>query len=187
MPVWRITSITSITSIKEEPEVKLADWRVFEVQQASRTGRTRHLVGSVGWHFDGQVSSAIVNFDPATRSGLSESGRVYRLVGRGSGIGMNASYVWNHWKRRAEATDVVDVTPEIEALLATAQLKAAIEVGVADSEAGSFADFTSKEALSAHLAALRATEKPDRLQVLLTAPRGEPLDLPRDRPDVEGN
>jgi hypothetical protein len=75
--------------------VKLCDWRVFEVAQADRNARTRHIVGSVGRDYDGQSSSAIVRFDPATCRGLSEHGRIYQLVGRCFGIGMNAAYVWN--------------------------------------------------------------------------------------------
>jgi hypothetical protein len=38
MPVW------NISSIDEEPETKLHDWRVYEVQQSDRDGRTRHLL-----------------------------------------------------------------------------------------------------------------------------------------------
>ncbi len=109
--VWAIGPVASV------PEVKLLDWRVFEVQHADRAGRTRHFAGSIGWHYDGQVSSAIVSFDPATRSGTTESGRTYLLVGRGSGLGLNADYVWRAWLRKCSATDVVDVTPEIEELL----------------------------------------------------------------------
>ena len=119
MPIW------SITSVKEEPETKLHDWRIYEVQQAARAGRSRHFVGSVRRDCDGQCSSAIVHFDPVTRRGLSELGRIYQLVGRGSGIDANASYVWNTWKRKAGATDVKDVTDEIKALLSATQLKAA--------------------------------------------------------------
>jgi hypothetical protein len=63
------------------------------------------------------------------------------------------------------------------------ELKAAIEVDIADSDGGRFTESASSEALSAHLDALRATEKPRLLQVLLNAPRGEPLDLSRDRQD----
>lgn len=109
--------IRAIGPVPSAPEVKMLDWRVFEVQQADRADRTRHFVGSTGWHYDGQVSSAIVRYDPATRCGTSESGRVYQLVGPGSGIGMNASYVWNVWQSKAGVRDVLDVTPEVEALI----------------------------------------------------------------------
>ena len=109
--VWAIGPVSAV------PESKLLDWRVFEVQRAGHHVRTRHFVGSVGWHYDGQVSSTIVSFDPATRSGTTESGRVYQLVGRGSGLGLNADYVWRKWLRRCAAADVVDVTPEVEELL----------------------------------------------------------------------
>lgn len=117
-PEDQVTSCNwAIGPVSDVPEVKLADWCVFEVQQADRPARTRHFVGSVGPDDDGQSSSAIVLFDPATRRGLSERGRIYQLVGRGSGIGMNADFVWSTWKRKAGARDVVDVTPEIEELL----------------------------------------------------------------------
>lgn len=109
--IWSIGPVTAVSG------VKLLGWRVFEVQQAGHPGRTRHFVGSTGWHFDGQVSSAIVRYDPATRCGKTESGRVYQLVGPGSGIGMNASYVWNAWLSKCSATVAVDVTAEIEELL----------------------------------------------------------------------
>lgn len=109
--------VWAIGPVAEVPGVKLEQWRAFEVQQADRAGRTRHFVGSTGWHYDGQVSSAIVRYDPATRCGTSESGREYQLVGPGSGIGMNASYVWNAWQRKAGVQDVLDVTQEVEALI----------------------------------------------------------------------
>lgn len=156
MPIWEIRSIS------EEPDTKLLDWRVFEIQQADRAERTRHFVGSVGRDYDGQCSSAIVEFDPSTRRGLSELGRIYQLMGRGSGIGMSADYVWSNWKRKTGATGVVDVTDEIKKLIATAQLRAAVDAGIADSRAGRFTEFNSKEALSAHLEKLRATAKPNR-------------------------
>lgn len=111
MPVW------TIEPISEQPVSVMLDWRVYEVQQADRAERTRHFAGSVGRDYDGQSGSAVVSFDPATRCGLSELGRIYKLAGRGSGLGMNAEYVWNTWKRKSGATDVVDVTTEIEALL----------------------------------------------------------------------
>lgn len=116
-------SVWAIGIVSEVPEVKLHDWRVFEVQQADRTGRTRHFVGSAGHDDDGQCSFAIVRFDPATRRGLSELGRIYQLIGRGTGIGGSADYFWAIWKRKAGARDVVDVTPEIEVLLTKQEAK----------------------------------------------------------------
>lgn len=55
------------------------------------------------------------------------------------------------------------------------RLRAAVQKGIDDSDAGRFAEVVSSEALSAHLAELRAAEESDRLQVPLPAPRGEPL------------
>lgn len=113
-----MTSIWVISSVPHELDViKLHDWRVYEIQQADRETRTRHFVGSVGRDDDGQNSSAIVRFDPATRRGESECGRIYQLMGRGMGIGASADYFWAIWRRKSGATGVIDVTPEIQKLL----------------------------------------------------------------------
>jgi hypothetical protein len=55
------------------------------------------------------------------------------------------------------------------------ELKAVIEIGIADSHAGSFTEFNSKETLSAHLSALRATEGPEHFPGLTTGPERTPL------------
>lgn len=103
--------------------MKLTDWRVFEVQQAERADRTRHAVGSLWPLYDGQVSSAIVKFDAATRTATTNSGNQYELSGRDSGLGQNASYTWDFWRSRCSATDVVDVTGEYEELLLKTEQK----------------------------------------------------------------
>jgi hypothetical protein len=94
---------------------ELAQWRFFEVQQADRPDRTKHVAGSTGWHGDGQVSSAIASFDPSTCTATTESGSTYQLVGRGNGLGVNAQYVWDSWCRHAGATAVVDLTADCTA------------------------------------------------------------------------
>lgn len=77
------------------------------------------------------------------------------------------------WSRNTSNFDEEPVEPS------TQRIEAAVEVGIADR----CTSFESKEALPAHLAALRTTEKLDTVSVLLTAPRDELLDLPRDRPN----
>jgi hypothetical protein len=93
---------------------ELAQWRVFELKQSARPERTRHMAGSTGWHGDGQVSSAVVSFDPIARTATTESGNTYVLAGGGNGLGVNAQSVWDSWCRNAGATAVLDVTKEYE-------------------------------------------------------------------------
>jgi hypothetical protein len=63
------------------------------------------------------------------------------------------------------------------------EVRRAVGARLAGSAAGKYTEFESADALKSHLATLRATEQPGLLEVLLTAPRGEPLELPRDGPD----
>lgn len=114
MSIWVVPSVPNAPD-----EIKMHDWRVYEIQQADREARTRHFVGSVGPDDDGQCSNAIVRFDPATRRGESECGRIYQLIGRGTGISTNADYFWAIWRRKSGAIGVTDVTPEIQKLLST--------------------------------------------------------------------
>lgn len=106
-------SVWSIDSIEDRPDVTLRDWAVFEVP-LNGPGQpwTRHLAGWSCEDQQGQVCSAVQQFDPRTASCLTESGRVYRLLGR-PGLNADAEYVWNRWKRIAGLTDEREVTKEI--------------------------------------------------------------------------
>lgn len=53
------------------------------------------------------------------------------------------------------------------------RLRAAVQKGIDDSDAGRFTEFNSKETLSAHLAALRASEGP--VPSMTTGPERTPL------------
>lgn len=110
--------IWTIGPVEDEPEVSLEDWSVFEVFVQDIGVRTRHFAGTNIYGREGRASSPIVSFDVATRQGRTSSGRVYRLVGTRTGLCSDASYVWNIWKSRNEAADVVDVTEEIRKLIA---------------------------------------------------------------------
>lgn len=109
-------SIWPSSPVAVTPKVELGDWRVFEVKLPGRVQRSRHFAGSTGRDGRGKASTAIVEFDPLTRRGLTESGRVYELQSS-TGFNVNAEYVWRNWVRINRATHVVDVSPEIRALL----------------------------------------------------------------------
>jgi hypothetical protein len=80
-------------------------------------GRTRHFAGSNVRDRHGQVSSAISEMDPITRTGRTASGRVYKL-GMRHGLSSDGEYTWRQWLRINNAEDIVDVTAEVERLLA---------------------------------------------------------------------
>ncbi|MCM2296264.1 hypothetical protein [Rhodoferax sp.] len=101
----------------------LHDWRCFELLQAGSTERTHHIVGSICRVQDGHdarqgcVTSALVSVDPDSRTVLTENGTVYRLR-HCSDITPDAFYIWRRWQRATQATNVVDVTSDINAVLA---------------------------------------------------------------------
>lgn len=107
MPVW------SISPVKDRPDVTLTDWAVFEVPlNGPDQPWTRHLAGWSCEDSQGQVCSPVQQFDPATASCVTQSGRVYRLRGR-PGMCADARYVWNRWKAIQGVTDERDVTREV--------------------------------------------------------------------------
>ncbi len=87
------TSIWGVRSIEDEPETKLVQWRVYTVENKDAPP-SMHLVGYTG--YEGRVCSAVKEYDPKTRKGVTQSGRVYELVGH-SGYNGDAMYVWSRW------------------------------------------------------------------------------------------
>jgi hypothetical protein len=90
--------------VSEEPEITLYDWKVFELNDGSR-----HFVGTNGARGSGRVSSSIQTFDPTTMSGVTRSGRVYKLVGE-SGDSINGLYTWTGWCHVNRVDDCIDVS-----------------------------------------------------------------------------
>ena len=108
--VWKCAPVS------ERPEIVLANWLVFEVKLPGHKARTRHFVGQNIIDDEGRASSAIETFDAATKSGTTESGRVYQLRGR-TGLTGDGEYTWSRWKSINSVTDFVDVTAEIKKLI----------------------------------------------------------------------
>jgi hypothetical protein len=90
--------------VEEMPEVLLRRWSIRETDSGAR-----HFVGyNVRWR-EGRVSSEITSFDARTRSGVTQSGRLYRLVGR-AGVDSDGEYVWNAVARLRGMESWRDVT-----------------------------------------------------------------------------
>ena len=107
MSVWKIGAI------ENEPQVRLARWRVLEASYfAAGALPTRHLVGCLAGDGTGRVCSAIQSIDLATMRGVTRSGRVYELVGA-PGWDSEGEYVWDVWCRINKVAASTDVTAEV--------------------------------------------------------------------------
>ena len=107
-----IGGIHAAAGITEQPEIILERWSVKEVSgYLKRPGRTRHFVGWNVVDVEGRASTAICEFDPTTRRGRTESGRVYELRGD-SGYQADAAYIWKRWSLINGLTEETDVTAE---------------------------------------------------------------------------
>ncbi|HET7552358.1 MAG TPA: hypothetical protein VFK04_13800 [Gemmatimonadaceae bacterium] len=78
--------------ISDQPGLRLARWQIYAVQQ---------IFVFVGYNLDdreGRVSSAIQSLDVTARRGVTESGRVYELVGEPGRDG-DGEWVFSVWLR----------------------------------------------------------------------------------------
>lgn len=107
-------SIWKVESIENEPSLRLRDWRVYEVLGVYGDEPSRHFVATQFGSQSGRVSSGIATYDSAARKGVTQSGRVYELVGR-SGWSSDGEYVWNAYCRLNSARGVRDVTASLVA------------------------------------------------------------------------
>lgn len=108
-----IPDIWPIATVSDCPEITLRQWQIFEVKFPQKTNKTRHFVGYSVHDRAGQVSSAIQKFDPITMRGVTESGRVYQLLGL-PGWNADAEHTWRRWKSVCGIASEVDVTGNIE-------------------------------------------------------------------------
>ena len=99
MPTWTPPPTVS------QPGVELRGWAAFEALLPGIGHPTLHFVGYNDAIGEGRVSSPILQFDGATKCGISRSGRIYRLVG-GAGLGNDAQYVWARWLSTWDATEL---------------------------------------------------------------------------------
>ena len=85
--------------------VRLSAWSIRELPNGER-----RFCGNSG--YEGRVSTPIADFDPATRTGLTTSGRHYVLIGR-CGFDRDAEYVWNRATSAWKISEWKDVTLEL--------------------------------------------------------------------------
>ena len=112
------SSIWTVASVKDVPEIHLADWQVMQLPNGSR-----HLVGCNMTSMIGRVSSSIVAFDSLTRRAESASGRVYQLQGR-TGSDGDGQYVWRFWCSARDIATFDDVSAQVQAEIDAVQASA---------------------------------------------------------------
>ncbi len=100
-------SIWAVAPVAKEPVTNLTQWRVYKVTTPDNVSET-HFMGYAG--YEGRVTSAIRDFDKASKRGRSKSGRLYTLLYE-SGFNRDAVYVFNSWCARfPEGTEFKDIT-----------------------------------------------------------------------------
>jgi hypothetical protein len=108
--MWKLAIGASIwrpNSVDQEPETRLTNWAVFSVELEGGES-TIHFAGYTG--YEGRVCSPVKTYDPVTKRGVTQSGRVYELVPDRPGLNGDADYVWHNWLRRNGNPKFTDVT-----------------------------------------------------------------------------
>ena len=101
MPVWKPTPVDA------SPTLNMRPWTLI------RTGRGDvHVVGYNITEGEGRVSSPILEFDLATRTAVTRSGRRYVLRGK-PGANADASYTFAVWCDAMKVLSWTDVSAEV--------------------------------------------------------------------------
>lgn len=96
----------------EQPEVALVCWGAFEVLVPELGAPTIHVVGLRDAVGEGRVSSPVAKVDAPSRSVVTSTGRVYRLIGA-PGMQGDANYVWRRWLLNWSAEVMSDAAPAL--------------------------------------------------------------------------
>lgn len=98
--VWHVPSVS------KEPGIILQRWSVYEVENGDR-----HFVGWNVKGYEGRASTKIVQWDAATGTGTTKSGRTYRLDGP-MGHDPDGHHVWGMFRRVNSINAYTDVSQE---------------------------------------------------------------------------
>jgi len=106
---FNLTSIWPVDSVEVQPSIHISNWSIRAVIYNTSEMVTHHIVGYSEDTYEGRVSSAIIDFDPASRIVSTQSGRKYILVGK-VGYDSDGEHVWRSWKYVNQANSEFDVT-----------------------------------------------------------------------------
>ncbi|WP_239648188.1 hypothetical protein [Burkholderia pseudomallei] len=73
---------------------------------------SQHFVGIDMFDQSGRVSSPIVAFNAVSLQGVTQTGRIYELVGE-PGVALQAEYVWKKWCELYEVKSYIDITQRL--------------------------------------------------------------------------
>lgn len=113
--VARLTDAPNIWNqppVAIEPEKWLASWQIYKAISS------KYPMSNFGYHivgFDvrgrhGAVSSKLEQFDPLKMRGITQSGRIYQLLGE-PGVDPDAQYTLGEWSRQNQVV-MQDATKE---------------------------------------------------------------------------
>ena len=105
-------SIYRVANVSDEPWITLAQWSIRRATANESVEGNNYFVGRNLSTDEGRVSTPIIEFDPMTRTGVTRSGRRYRLVGR-AGRNGDADYVWDRIASVWAIESWLDVTAEL--------------------------------------------------------------------------
>lgn len=93
-----VPNIWPARSVSSEPQKWLHTWQIYKVVEAKAYPEFfgYHFVGYDVRGGHGAVSSKIEQFDPVTMCGVTQSGRVYQLVGT-PGVNSDGQYTLASW------------------------------------------------------------------------------------------
>jgi len=105
-------NIWSQPPVAIEPEKWLTRWQIYKAISS------KYPMSNFGYHFvgfdesgrHGAVSSKLEQFDPHKMRGISQSGRVYQLLGE-PGVDPDAQYTLEGWSQRNQVV-MQDATKE---------------------------------------------------------------------------
>lgn len=101
MTIWRPIPVHYQSSLT------LQKWAIVELRD-----KTRHFIGYCIENCEGRVSSEIESFDVNTLTGITCTGRIYKLFGE-PGLDEDAQYVWNAWKTAYQIADFEEITKTV--------------------------------------------------------------------------
>lgn len=107
-----IPNVWNATTVESEPQKWLENWQVYKVVDAKVQPEVfgYHFVGFDVQGGHGAISSKVWQFDPVKMCGITNSGRIYQLVGI-PGTDPDAQYTLNGWAAANQVT-VKDATEE---------------------------------------------------------------------------
>lgn len=103
-------TIWNVPPVDQQGEIELEQWGIALIDD-----RNWHFIGYNMANWEGRASTRIVRFDAATMTGITASGRVYRLKGPPGPLHPDARYVFERWCAINRVERAEDITARVMA------------------------------------------------------------------------